>query len=157
MRCAVCIRKHFKKNNFICFFLFGIKFTFAFCSTMFNRMKKILLIIVIALTMILWSCATTPKDNADKVVKAVNEYCDKVEKAISDEVIDDDDVTLIKDSEKKYMDLIAEITESYAGNANDRAEFEQQYTSDEVWVRMADVTLKLANTEGYAKLSLTNK
>lgn len=124
---------------------------------MFNRMKKILLIIVIALTMMLWSCATTPKDNADKVVKAVNEYCDKVEKAISDEVIDDDDVTLIKDSEKKYMDLIAEITESYAGNANDRAEFEQQYTSDEVWLRMADVTLKLANTEGYAKLSLTNK
>ncbi len=124
---------------------------------MFNRMKKIPLIIVIALTMMLWSCATTPKDNADKVVKAVNEYCDKVEKAISDEVIDDDDVTLIKDSEKKYMDLIAEITESYAGNANDRAEFEQQYTSDEVWVRMADVTLKLANTEGYAKLSLTNK
>ncbi len=124
---------------------------------MFNRMKKIPLIIVIALTMMLWSCATTPKDNADKVVKAVNEYCDKVEKAISDEVIDDDDVTLIKDSEKKYMDLIADITESYAGNANDRAEFEQQYTSDEVWLRMADVTLKLANTEGYAKLSLTNK
>ena len=120
-------------------------------------MKKIPLIIVIALTMMLWSCATTPKDNADKVVKAVNEYCDKVEKAISDEVIDDDDVTLIKDSEKKYMDLIADITESYAGNANDRAEFEQQYTSDEVWLRMADVTLKLANTEGYAKLSLTNK
>ncbi|MBO7480877.1 MAG: hypothetical protein J6T63_02085 [Bacteroidales bacterium] len=120
-------------------------------------MKKIPLIIVIALTLMLWSCDTTPKDNADKVVKAVNEYCDKVEKAISDEVIDDDDVTLIKDSEKKYMDLIAEITESYAGNANDRAEFEQQYTSDGVWVRMADVTLKLANTEGYAKLSLTNK
>ena len=108
---------------------------------MFNRMKKIPLIIVIALTMMLWSCATTPKDNADKVVKAVNEYCDKVEKAIDDEVIDDDDVTLIKDSEKKYMDLIADITESYTGNANDRAEFEQQYTSDEVWVRMADVTL----------------
>jgi len=124
---------------------------------MFNRMKKIPLIIAIALTMMLCSCATTPKDNADKVVKAVNEYCDKVEKAISDEMIDDEDVTLIKDSEKKYMDLIAEITESYAGNANDRAEFEQQYTSDEVWVRMADVTLKLANTEGYAKLSLTNK
>ena len=124
---------------------------------MFNRMKKIPLIIAIALTMMLWSCATTPKDNADKVVKTVNEYCDKVEKAISDEVIDDDDVTLIKDSEKKYMDLITKITESYTGNANDRAEFEQQYTSDEVWVRMADVTLKLANTEGYAKLSLTNK
>ena len=113
---------------------------------MFNRMKKIPLIIVIALTMILWSCATTPKDNADKV-----------EKAIADEIIDDGDIEAIKDSEKKYMDLIAEITESYAGNANDRAEFEQQYTSDEVWVRMADVTLKLANTEGYAKLSLTNK
>lgn len=124
---------------------------------MFNRMKKILLIIVIALTMMLCSCATTPKDNADKVVKAVNEYCDKVEKAIADEIIDDGDIEAIKDSEKKYMDLIAEITESYAGNTNDRAEFEQQYTSDEVWVRMADVTLKLANTEGYAKLSLTNK
>ena len=124
---------------------------------MFNRMKKILLIIVIALTMMLCSCATTPKDKADKVVKAVNEYCDKVEKAIADEIIDDGDIEAIKDSEKKYMDLIAEITESYAGNANDRAEFEQQYTSDEVWVRMADVTLKLANTEGYAKLSLTNK
>ena len=124
---------------------------------MFNRMKKILLIIVIALTMMLCSCATTPKDNADKVVKAVNEYCDKVEKAIADEIIDDGDIEAIKDSEKKYMDLIAEITESYTGNANDRAEFEQQYTSDEVWVRMADVTLKLANTEGYAKLSLTNK
>ncbi|MBQ4009977.1 MAG: hypothetical protein II604_04680 [Bacteroidales bacterium] len=120
-------------------------------------MKKIQLIIVIALTMMLCSCATTPKDNADKVVKAVNEYCDKVEKAIADEIIDDGDIEAIKDSEKKYMDLIAEITESYAGNANDRAEFEQQYTSDEVWVRMADVTLKLANTEGYAKLSLTNK
>ncbi|MBQ3833655.1 MAG: hypothetical protein II935_07320 [Bacteroidales bacterium] len=120
-------------------------------------MKKIQLIIVIALTMMLCSCATTPKDNADKVVKAVNEYCDKVEKAIADEIIDDGDIEAIKDSEKKYMDLIAEITESYAGNTNDRAEFEQQYTSDEVWVRMADVTLKLANTEGYAKLSLTNK
>ena len=124
---------------------------------MLNRMKKIQLIIVIALTMMLCSCATTPKDNADKVVKAVNEYCDKVEKAIADEIIDDGDIEAIKDSEKKYMDLIAEITESYAGNTNDRAEFEQQYTSDEVWVRMADVTLKLANTEGYAKLSLTNK
>ena len=120
-------------------------------------MKKIPLIIVIALTMMLCSCAATPKDNAEKVVKAVNEYCDKVEKAIADEIIDDSDIETIKDSEKNYMNLIAEITESYAGNANDRAEFEQQYTSDEVWLRMADVTLKLANTEGYAKLSLTNK
>ncbi len=120
-------------------------------------MKKIPLIIVIILTAILWSCATTPKDNADKVVKAVNEYCDEVEKAIADEMIDDDDVVTIKDSEKSYMNLIAEITESYAGNANDRAEFEQQMYTSDAWVRMADVNGKLANTEGYAKLSLTNK
>ncbi|MBO7133069.1 MAG: hypothetical protein J6W06_02775 [Bacteroidales bacterium] len=120
-------------------------------------MKKIPLFLAVALTVVLWSCATTPADNAEKVVNAVNKYCDNVEKAIADDVIDDDDVELIKKSEKSYMDLIAEITESYAGNANDRAEFEQQYTSDAVWVRMADVTIKLANTEGYAKLSLTNK
>ena len=124
---------------------------------MFNRMKKIPLIIVIALTMMLWSCATTPKDNADKVVKAVNEYCDKVEKAIADEIIDDGDIETIKDSEKGYMNLIAEITESYTGNADERAEFEQQMYSSDAWVRMADVNTKLANTEGYAKLSLTNK
>ena len=124
---------------------------------MFNMMKKIPLFVAVALTVMLWSCASTPADNAEKVVIAVNKYCDNVDKAIADEVIDDDDVALIKDSEKNYMDLIAEITESYSGNANDRAEFEQQYTSDEVWLRMADVTLKLANTEGYAKLSLTNK
>ena len=120
-------------------------------------MKKIPLLLTVALTVMLWSCTTTPADNAKKVVKAVNEYCDKVEKAIADEVIDDADVESIKEAEKNYMDLISEITESYAGNANDRAEFEQQYTSDNVWVRMADVTLKLANTEGYAKLSITNK
>ena len=124
---------------------------------MFNMMKKIPLFLAVALTIVLWSCATTPADNAEKVVNAVNKYCDNVEKAIADDVIDDDDVELIKKSEKSYMDLIAEITERYAGNANDRAEFEQQYTSDAVWVRMADVTIKLANTEGYAKLSLTNK
>jgi len=120
-------------------------------------MKKIPLIIVIALTMMLWSCATTPKDNADKVVKAVNEYCDKVEKAIADEIIDDGDIETIKDSEKNYMNLIAEITESYTGKADERAEFEQQMYSSDAWVRMADVNGKLANTEGYAKLSLTNK
>lgn len=124
---------------------------------MFNRMKKILLIIVIALTMMLCSCATTPKDNAEKVVKAVNEYCDKVEKAIADEIIDDDEVDAIKSSEKDYMNLIGEITESYAGKANDRAEFEQQMYTSDAWVRMADVNSKLANTEGYAKISLTNK
>ena len=124
---------------------------------MFNRMKKILLLIVIALTMMLWSCATTPKDNAEKVVKAVNEYCDKVEKAIADEIIDDDEVDAIKSSEKDYMNLIGEITESYAGKANDRAEFEQQMYTSDAWVRMADVNSKLANTEGYAKISLTNK
>ena len=124
---------------------------------MFNRMKKILLIIVIALTMMLCSCATTPKDNAEKVVKAVNEYCDKVEKAIADEIIDDDEVDAIKSSEKDYMNLIGEITESYAGKANDRAEFEQQMYTSNAWVRMADVNSKLANTEGYAKISLTNK
>ena len=124
---------------------------------MLNRMKKIPLIIVIALTMMLCSCAATPKDNAEKVVKAVNEYCDKVEKAIDDEIIDDSDIETIKDSEKNYMNLIAEITESYAGKADERAEFEQQMYSSDAWVRMADVNGKLANTEGYAKLSLTNK
>ena len=115
------------------------------------------LIIAIALTMMLSACSTTPADNAEKVVKAVAEYCDNVEKAIADELIDDNDVDAIKDSEKSYMDLIAEINESYAGNANDRAEFEQQMYTSDVWVRMADVNGKLANTEGYAKLSLTNK
>ena len=124
---------------------------------MFNMMKKIPLFVAFAFMVMLCSCASTPADNAEKVVKAVNKYCDNVEKAIADEVIDDDDVTLIKDSEKDYMDLITEITESYAGKANDRAEFEQQMYASDVWVRMADVTLMLANTEGYAKLSLTNK
>ena len=120
-------------------------------------MKRIPLLLAIAMTVILWSCATTPADNAQKVVKAVTEYCDNVEKAIADELIDDDDVESIKKSEKNYMDLIAEITESYASNANDRAEFEQQMYTSDVWMRMADVNGKLANTEGYAKLSLTNK
>ena len=120
-------------------------------------MNKIPLLLAIVLTVMLCSCTSTPAVNADKVVKAVNDYCDNVEKAIADEVIDDDDVKLIKESEKSYMDLIAEINESYSGNANDRAEFQQQYTSNEVWLRMADVNGRLANTEGYAKLSLTNK
>ena len=120
-------------------------------------MKKIPLIIAIALTMMLSACSTTPADNAEKVVKAVNEYCDKVEIAIADEIIDDDEVDAIKSSEKGYMNLIGEITESYAGKANDRAEFEQQMYTSDAWVRMADVNGKLANTEGYAKLSLTNK
>ena len=121
-------------------------------------MKKVPLLILVTLSaMLLWACANSPADNAEKVVKAVNEYCDNVEKAIADDIIDDEDVSIIKDSEKSYMDLIAEITESYAGNINDRSEFQQHYTADEVWVRMADVNGKLANTEGYAKLSLTNK
>ena len=120
-------------------------------------MKKIPLLILIMLSVMLWSCANTPKDNADKVVKAINEYCDCVEKAIDDELIDDDDVENIKNSEKDYMNLIAEITESYANNANDRAEFQQQMYTSDAWLRMADVNGKLANTEGFVKLSLTNK
>ena len=95
--------------------------------------------------------------NAKGHKMAVNEYCDKVEKAIADEIIDDGDIETIKDSEKNYMNLISEITESYAGNADERAEFEQQMYSSDAWVRMADVNTQLANTEGYAKLSLTNK
>ena len=120
-------------------------------------MKKIPILLAVAMSVVLCSCASTPSDNAEKVVKAVNEYCDNVEKAIADDVVDDDDVEMINESAKSYMDLIAEINESYAGNANDRAEFQMQYTSSNVWVRMADVNGRLANTEGYAKLSLTNK
>ena len=74
---------------------------------------------------------------------------------MTDEVIDDNEAKLIKDSEKNYMDLIAKITKSYGSNIDERAEFEQQYTSDNVWNRMADLNAKLADTEGYIKLSLT--
>lgn len=119
--------------------------------------KKVPLFILVAIALMLWSCASTPEDNANKVVNAVNEYCENVEKAIADELIDDADVEMIKGSEKKYMDLIAEITESYAGNANEKAEFQQKMYASEAWLRMADVNGKLANTEGYIKLSLTNK
>jgi len=131
-------------------------------------MKKIPLLLLFATMVFLCSCSGSQSDNAEKsgdkqaenaseVINAVNNYCDNVEKAIADEVIDDKEAKLIKDSEKNYMDLIAKINKSYGSNLNERAEFEQKYTSDNVWNRMSDLNAKLADTEGYIKLSLTNK
>lgn len=120
-------------------------------------MRK-LLIIVSALTLCLMcSCSNSPESNAKRVSKAVENYCEVVEKAIADGIIDDCEVSDIKNSEREYMDLIQFLTDGYSEDATGLSEFQQAMYNDDVWLKMSDICIKLANTEGYAKLSLTDK
>ena len=118
-------------------------------------MKRLLTIVISICALMVCSCSSTPQSNAGKVAKAINNYCNVVESAISDEVIDDEEVAKIKESEKEYTELIKSITESYKDDANGLAEFQQAMYGDKAWNRMADLCYTLAETEGYVKLSLT--
>lgn len=120
-------------------------------------MRK-LTIIALAFTLCaLCSCTKSPEDNAKRVSKAVDNYCEIVEEAINDGIIDDDEVSDIKDAEKEYMDLIKFLTDGYSDDPTGLSEFQQAMYSDEAWMKLSDVCIELANTEGYAKLSLTDK
>lgn len=120
-------------------------------------MNKLLLILLVAPAIILCSCAKTPERDAEKVAKAINSYCDLVEEAISDEIIDDSEIDDIKDSEAEYISVIKSTSESYGDDTNGLSQFQQLMYNDNAWQRLAETCYKLAETEGYAKLSLTDK
>lgn len=120
-------------------------------------MKKLIVIIISALAILTCSCAKTPERDAEKVAKAINSYCDVVEKAISDEVIDDSEIDDIKDAEADYISIIQSTSESYEDDTEGLSQFQQLMYNDNAWQRLAETCYKLAETEGYAKLSLTNK
>lgn len=116
-------------------------------------MNKIIILIATSLLIFLCSCG----NDADKVSRAINTYCDVVEDAIGDDVVDDGDVLDIKDAEAEYISIISAANENLAGKPDELAKFQQELYSKEAWKRLSEVNNKLANTEGYIKLSLTDK
>ncbi len=115
-------------------------------------MRKISVIAILAfLAFAMTSCGT----DAEKVSRAINYYCDVVEDAIEDDLVDDGDVLDIRDAQAEYMNVISSATERCKDNPDKLSKFQQEMFSDAAWIRMQDVNAKLANTEGYVKISLT--